>query len=241
MTDVQVCLAPLPVLPTKNKLTRKTALEIVGGSLSNVFKMPTLSWGISTAKCNIGQTLAKIANTVCSICYADRKNSRYNQPSVRKAHARRLEALKNPRWVDAMVFLIRSYKLDCFRWFDSGDLQGIPHLQQIVSIANQLPDVKFWLPTQERNLVHQYRKIYGNEPDNLVIRFSAMYFDQLDSKYSNSSSALNPDLYHATKDTPSHMRCPVYQKTKDDPTYGKCDTCRMCWDRSIKHIYYQQH
>ena len=49
--------------------TKKAALLAVG-SLSDTSKMPGKSWGINADLCKTGFKLAKIAGTICSVCYA---------------------------------------------------------------------------------------------------------------------------------------------------------------------------
>ena len=48
------------------------------------------------------------------------------------ALARRLESLKHPQWVEAMVALIHGEPW--FRWHDSGDLQSPEHLKKIFEV-----------------------------------------------------------------------------------------------------------
>lgn len=228
-------------------LNKKTALEIIGGSLSRTSKMPCLSWGISTAYCKTGRKLAKVKGTPCATCYVDRPTSRYRLSSVQKSHEKRLRALQHPKWVQAMSFLIylelKNRGIQYFRWFDSGDLQSVEHLHLIVRVAENVPEVRFWLPTQERKMVKVYRKIYGKEPDNLCIRFSNSKIDSYidHSEFSPTSSVATKEHFLQLEDHGWQMRCPVYLKKDSDPEKGKCGSCRMCWNSAIKHIFYQLH
>lgn len=129
--------------------TIKEAEEYVGG-LSKPSKMPSYSFGISAAKCNIGARLRKADGTVCSKCYAHK--GRYSGSTVRSAHARRFERLFAPRWVDAFVFLIQEKGIDYFRWHDSGDLQGHAHLRNIVRVAERSPSTRFGFPPKNTAL-----------------------------------------------------------------------------------------
>jgi hypothetical protein len=87
-------------------------------------------------------------------CYALKAN--YSYPSVQKAHENRVASLSSVSWADAMIFQIRQSKTEYFRWHDSGDLQSLQHLFDIVRIAEALPSVKFWIPTREKGIVNQY-------------------------------------------------------------------------------------
>ena len=106
--------------------TKKAALLAVG-SLSDTSKMPGKSWGINADHCKTGFKLAKIAGTICSVCYAQ-KGFYTLYPAVKRAQDSRLELFEaDPlAWVGAMVKLVGSESF--FRWFDSGDLQSVEML-----------------------------------------------------------------------------------------------------------------
>ena len=103
----------------------KKDLEKIVGGLSKPSKMPGPAYNLPAYKCITGQKLAKIPGSVCFGCYA--LKGRYRFRPVKSAMERRLEALKDPGWVDAMIQLIKPHKE--FRWHDSGDLQSLEHLQ----------------------------------------------------------------------------------------------------------------
>ena len=123
---------------------KKQASKITGG-LSAPGKMPEGSYNLPASHCQTGQKLALIEGTPCSGCYA--LKGRYRFPNVKDALARRLDSLKHPDWVPAMVKLIQGIKY--FRWPDSGDLQSAWHLQQIFRVCEATPATSPWLPTQE--------------------------------------------------------------------------------------------
>ena len=100
--------------------TRSEAWDLVGG-LSKPGKMPWWSYSIPAVMCKTGAKLAKIPGTVCHGCYALKGSYRF--PDVINAMERRLASLKDPRWVDAMSFLLNDLagsKPRYFRWHDSG-------------------------------------------------------------------------------------------------------------------------
>src|SRR3954465_7511750 len=120
----------------------KIAAEITGG-LSNPSKMPGHGYSLPAKECKTGAKLAKIPGTTCHNCYA--LKGRYSFPNVQNALYRRLESLKDPKWVEAMVTQIKSSEDKYFRWHDSGDLQSVEHLQLITQVCLQTPKVKHWL------------------------------------------------------------------------------------------------
>ena len=195
----------------KHKLNNKTA-KMIAGSLGKPSKMPGLSYGISAQLCNVGARLAKVIGSVCHDCYALKANYKY--PSVMQAHAKRYEGLSNVSWANSMIKLIEHSKETYFRWHDSGDLQSLQHLFDIVRIAEALPNVNFWLPTKEKGLIVQYINSFGSFPDNLVVRLSSAMVDA------------KPMQGFACK----------------APTQGnKCLDCRACWDNSIANVSYHLH
>ena len=201
-------------------MLKKEANKIVGG-LSKPGKMPCPSINLPAASCITGSLMAVIEGTTCYGCYA--LKGRYKFKTTIKAMARRLEALKDSRWVRAMVVLMKDRKY--FRWHDSGDLQGAWHLKRILEVAKQTPDTRHWLPTREAKLL-QYL-----DPDvipkNLLIRLSATKVDGAPSQAWPWTSTVVTNRGSRT--------CPA-------PTQGgKCIDCRQCWDRTVSNVAYAKH
>ena len=85
----------------------KEALKIIGGSLSTPSKMPGWSIGLPAKECKTGSKLRKIKNSVCEDCYA--LKGCYVFKVVQDAQYRRLRAIKDPRWVQALAHLINNH------------------------------------------------------------------------------------------------------------------------------------
>ena len=114
-------------------------------SLSNPSKMDTCGYSISALDCNMGGLLFNVKGSVCENCYA--RKGRYVFESCQNALNKRLDKIKNePLWVDAMIYIMKNQKSvvssGVFRWHDSGDIQGLEHLDKIVRIAIATPDIK---------------------------------------------------------------------------------------------------
>jgi hypothetical protein len=140
---------------------------------------------------------------------------------VQDAQYRRLEAIKDPQWVDAMAHLINSKKPDVFRWHDSGDVQDLDHLKKIYAVCRLTPDKRHWLPTREAWI----KKHLQHKPNNLVIRFSAPMVNQrAHASWPNSSEVVDKDF-----------NCPASLQDNE------CKDCRKCWDPEIKTIRYHKH
>ncbi len=213
-------------------MTLHEALKITGG-LSYPSKMPCPCWGISQRHCITGAKQAKKFGTVCSKCYAARGH--YLFPDPQRAMQRRLDGLKDFRWVDAMVFLIGAYADKHFRWFDSGDLQSVSHFDRIIDVAKALPSIDFWLPTQEQLMVMGRRP-----PKNLTVRVTAPKINATKMPAFRNVAVVieaGKDTWPRMIETNNKQRwyCPA-----DGAKPHKCRTCRACWDKSIEQIVYRK-
>ncbi len=194
----------------------KEALKITD-SFTRTSKMPGLSYSLPAWACKTGQKLAKIPGTPCFGCYAMKGNyTRY--PAIKAAQYRRLDAIKNPLWVAAMVAVIKRQKW--FRWHDAGDVQDQQHLQKIFEICRLTPETNHWLPTREAWI----KDHLASKPDNLVIRFSPPMVGQRNDSWPNSSMVVE-----------TGASCPAPNQG------GKCGDCRQCWDPAVKVVSYGKH
>ena len=81
-------------------MLKKEAIQITGG-LSKPSKMPGPAHNLPAAACITGAKLVKVPGSVCAGCYA--LKGRYRFKNVQDALNRRLKALTDPRWVQALV------------------------------------------------------------------------------------------------------------------------------------------
>ena len=210
-------------------------LESKVGGLSKPSKMPCHGYSIPASRCHVGQKMRNVKGSICSVCYA--LKGRYAFKQIQNALERRYQSLSRSDWVDTMAELIkRKEKSGFFRWHDSGDLQSIEHLQKIVEIANRLPQVKFWLPTREYNIVARYIRQNTSMgfnkrpfPENLTVRLSGL---MLDGKAPNARQ--NPFGLPTSGAVAVGYNCPA------DKQGNKCLDCRLCWDSTV-HVNYKKH
>jgi len=198
----------------------KEAKEITG-SLTRTSKMPGLSYSLPAWECKTGSKLRKVKNSVCASCYALKGNyTRYK--AIKAAQYVRLEALKDQRWIAAMVAQIIRQKY--FRWHDAGDIQSPEHLQKIFRVCELTPETRHWMPTREA----QFLKDIDPEsvPKNLIIRMSSHMVDQ---------GPVNFWPWTSTVTSGQGSTCPA-------PNQGNsCGDCRSCWNRSTPNICYGKH
>lgn len=214
------------------KTQRIAQLEEEIGSLSSPSKMPSNSYSISARDCKVGGKLVELANSICEGCYA--LKGHYNYPTVKTAHSIRKEAmLHNPNWVSLISELIKlKEKSGYFRWFDSGDLQSLENLRNIALVAENLPEIKFWLPTKEWGIVSEYKKKYGEFPENLTVRLSAYFLDKEVSE--ETKKKLNCVSSSVTTDK-NKVTCPSSKQG------NKCLDCRACWNKNVENVSYGKH
>ena len=200
-------------------MLKKEAREITGG-LSKPSKMPGPAHNLPAVACKTGAKLVKIPGSVCAGCYALKGRYRFN--NVQQALQRRLKALEDPRWVDAMVQLIKGQ--DWFRWHDSGDIQSMKHLENIFEVCKRTSKTRHWMPTREAQFLKQLDP--ATIPANLIIRMSSHMIDQGPVKFWPWTSTVTSG---------DGRSCPA-------PEQGNsCGSCRQCWDRSTQNVCYGKH
>ena len=199
-------------------MLKKEARKITGG-LSAPNKMPGPSINLPAWNCITGLKLQAVKNSVCAGCYA--MKGRYRFSNVREAMDKRLAALADPRWVDAMVILISGEPF--FRWHDSGDIQSIEHLENIFRVCRKTPETQHWMPTREAQFIKRLK--VNQVPRNLIIRMSSHMIDQGPVSFWPWTSTV----------VTSGKSCPAQEQG------NQCKNCRACWDRSVKNIAYPKH
>lgn len=210
--------------------TLREARAITGG-LSEPSKMPGYAYNLPAQACSVGSKLRQVEGSVCSKCYA--LKGRYVFGIVKKAMQRRLEAIHNPLWVEAMAFEIAYHahrdptgRCQYFRWHDSGDLQGMWHLEKINEVCKKTSDVHHWLPTREIGLVQRWLKERGAFAPNLVVRVSAPMIGQ--------EIIGIPGVPISTVGRSGFgVQCKAREQG------GQCNECRACW--SSANINYPLH
>ena len=192
--------------------------------------MPGLSYSLPAWECQVGAKLRAVKGSVCSGCYALKGNyTRY--PAIKAAQYYRLQSLRDPQWIPAMVAQIKRQKY--FRWHDAGDLQSVQHLKNIFEVCKQTPGTSHWLPTREHALLQLMDP--DVVPKNLIIRISA-------TKVNGPAPSWWP--WTSTVQEPGAMRSSHVQDSRQCPAPdqgGKCKSCRACWSRDIPNVVYAKH
>ena len=194
-------------------------------SLSQPDKMPGYAYGLPAWECKTGGKLAKVPGSVCFGCYAMKGNyTRF--PAIRESQYKRLAALRDPRWVEAMATMLNSQavsKHKVFRWHDAGDVQDLDHLNKIFEVCRLPPGMQHWMPTREAWIRDHLERC----PKNLIIRLSMTMIDQAAAGSWPHTSTVT------TK--PEQRTCPAPDQG------GQCGSCRQCWSHNIGNISYGKH
>ncbi len=119
-----------------------------------------------------------------------------------------------------------------FRFHDSGDIFHPYYFAMIVAVAARTPNVKFWLPTQERSTVKAFIKSEGELPVNLIVRFSSPRVDA--HPMPKPGSTLLASSVSSDGSTKGSL-CPAYRQG------GICGDCRACWNTAKPLITYPVH
>jgi hypothetical protein len=253
-------------LPMKISRAREIALGDKKAQLGQPSKMPGYAFGLPAAKCLRGKKMAEDPRTVCGHCYA-LSNYYLTSFELLEAHKRRFAGLSHPEWVPALVTLILSHvkpEAPYFRWHDSGDLQGLWHLRNIIEVCIHTPSVHHWLPTHEPFLVREYLELVATGmsppiPKNLCIRISAdgigcppEHMEGLESIPTTTTHRGHGSAFRVkvSKRPNDSIECKSYTRT-DDAEYqrknsraktmkkngtGLCDNCRACWNPRVKNV-----
>jgi hypothetical protein len=200
---------------------RKAEANAVCGTLTQTSKMPCKSYSLPTEACQTGYKMAQIEGSICSACYANKGFYRAYESTIKPSQFARLDSLTNPHWVDGMVALIGSDSF--FRWHDSGDLQGVDHLEKIARVAQLTPQTRHWLPTREYGMVKQYIAKHGALPENLIVRLSAMYPDTPVKVPLSLQGVANVAVSNVHTGKPMGTACNAPNQN------GACNDCRLCW------------
>lgn len=220
---------------------RVSDLELlVGGQLGTTSKIPGFSYGLSVRTCRTGSLMMKCPGTICSTCYAATTATAYNWPGVQRCLVRRFQSLDKAWWVAAMSELIRRKyaknskrtRTKHFRWHDTGDLQTIGHLRQIVEVCRNNHSVMFWLPTKEYGIIAQWTQTGNTLPSNLIVRLSGVNIDGPPPRIGK----LLTSTVHDAKAPRGHS-CPAAEHHSSCDAFG----CRACWDPRVKNVSYALH
>lgn len=211
----------------------KAQASTVAGSVTQTTKMPCKSYSLPTVACITGYKMSKIAGSICSTCYANKGNYKTYANNIEPAQHARLDSLTSELWISAMVAHIANDSY--FRWHDSGDLQGLWHLEKIARVAESTPGCKHWLPTREYSIVKAYIAKHGALPKNLIVRLSAMYVDKKVTIPASLQGQANVTVsnVHTSTATVHGLECHAPKNN------GACGECRVCW--STEPVSYLVH
>ena len=154
------------------------------------------------------------------------------------------ESMRSPDrarvWCATMIRAIRRTDSEYFRVHDSGDMFSPAYAYWWWRVCQDLPRIKFWVPTRAwqqpsgplpivDELMLQLRKL-ANLP-NVTVRPSALNFGD----HAPSVSGLHAGSTADCHDVLRVWQCPAHGQG------NQCGTCRTCWDSKDLPIGYRRH
>ena len=153
-----------------NLLTQNQKLKDTSKKLG----VKVFNFSIPAYKSKTGKTVCPFAKDCIKYCYAQKGNyTRF--PKIGQLMEQRLEISKTKDFIPLMVAEATKKKVDFIRIHDSGDFYSPKYLAKWLTIAEQLPNVKFYAYTKSHDF---FRGIAI--PENFDIIFSEG--SKLDSK-----------------------------------------------------------
>ena len=184
--------------------------------------------GIKSWSLEAGTTCpGSIGAEACKGCYA--KSGNYRYPNVKAPRIHNRVDWTRDDWVSDMVSALETERY--FRWFDSGDMYHPKLAEKILSVMQQTPWVRHWIPTRMGKFP-KFAPVLSqmDSLDNVKVRYSS---DSIQGDYKPwHGSVIIPS---ADKIPSGAVLCGAYQRE------GKCAGCRQCWDKSIPVIAYPAH
>ena len=225
------------------KLTLKAAKKF-GVVTKGNSKIHGSTFSTDPKRCKVGSKLVKVEGSTCSSCYALKLAKVY--PGAAKSWADNLDLFRQavegnyvPEWCEAIahqITMISNLKVKkgdrgamFHRWFAAGDLDSLDMLRAFVRVAELLPEIRFWLPTREKQLISQYKALLGVVPPNMVIRVSSAMVDAKPLAMPNTSTT------HSKGSKAYGFNCPAQTQS------GNCGDCSTCWSPEVKNISYEIH
>jgi len=236
-------LTPLLFFPKEIKTVVSAKRIIV--SLSRPGKMPCHGYSLPAELCKTGSKLRDVEGSTCSGCYA--MKGWFLKKHVRIPLMKRLEAIRHPQWIEAMIFLIKHYNEGYFRWHDSGDIQDLDHLSNIIKVVQATPETKHWLPTSEWNIIRDFWNLMKRRNlsimfPNLTIRLSATMIDGETPR--DLAKLMGVQVSCVSKfawDCPAQDNTYVENNGRKLIRAGNCGNCRRCWNQENLEIAYPLH
>lgn len=197
---------------------------------SKAGKMPCRSWSLeaqTTCPGSIDPDTKKLV-PACQGCYATDGNYRFKNVKAPRLHNR--DDWKSADWIDAMVSALDNDRY--FRLFDSGDFYHHKLAEKWLSVMEQTPWVKYWVPTRSYKIPRIAKILVKMAAlPNVVVRYSSDSVRGEFEQHHGSTIIGEDQIGHIDGVTVCH----AYSND------GKCGTCRSCWNKDINTIAYVQH
>ena len=138
-------------------------------SLNNKLKFPSFDTNTDICSKNCDYADSKI-------CYA--RNNPRMRIYLKKKYANNEKLLNSKNFVSVIKKEILLSNFRKVRFFSSGDLYELSHLEKIIQLCQELPKIDFWLSTHNDYVLNSYYEFKRNTLDNLNIILSNKAINQ---------------------------------------------------------------
>ncbi len=234
-----------------------TEAKRIVGSIGFPSKMPGTSYALPARACLAGAALARLSGSICASCYALSGKASYQQPRAMLGQERRLLAISDPRWVEAMVTLLTklhrqpAIKVDLglvgvrlqratgdraarYRWNQPGfhrwhDSGDLQSVEHLEKIIEVCRRTPQIRHWLPTREMSMLRAFKGEVPENLTIRVSATMIDGV------PPSGWPGSTVHRNEPPSGAYECPAPRQDH------QCGSCRACWSRDVPLVSYRLH
>lgn len=208
----------------------------LGNSIYNFNLLPgvkpisTKSAGLLT---NIPGTCKNCGEACEHNCYAVRDTRRHHNACIPAQGKNTVIMRKDLKLMfkqlkDAII----KQKVQILRYHSAGEIESYEYLLEMVNVAKQLSNVKFYFYTKRFDFLERYLKEHTAFPDNLVCNVSEWHNNT--EKY--QLTGLNRFVYDDGTDPEVSKlpHCPAVNP-KGGKTGITCDKCQRCYSRNDGH------
>lgn len=136
---------------------------------------------------------------------------------------------------EQIYYKVKFSGLPLVRYHDSGDIPDYKYFELMCSTALKLPSIKFMAFTKKYKIVNDYLDSGKEIPENLNVIFSA--WDKLWEVPNPHNLPIAYVSFKEERFTPEIPKCAFHCPGRE----SSCSACRMCWNKNLKAVYFDQH
>jgi hypothetical protein len=198
--------------------------------LSHPSKIPVPTFDLDTERTGCADRCQYGINQVCYVL----NNPNENYPSRKEILKRNWELINSDQFVSILTKQIRQTRINDFRFWSSGDFYNLESIEKIIKVCENLPRVRFWIPTSRDDLLTEFLK-ENKIPSNVTIRLSAPIPDTPIPQFMKDFFKIHGVVFSETTTDPDAVNC----HASLDGT--GCQDCDQCWNPEHEITKYYIH